>query len=153
MFDTLPRGDTNAFKGNRSSHYEIIRKIISLNVQTNPLINLSWSLFLAKLHAYPLIKNFTKNEYYPRLESRHFKSTSIFERLFVGLTIAESNLKLSKNVYDEANFWKYLWAENCQLFSKKTPSEMFAWVEDRPLIFKILREKPSKSLFHIKINS
>ena len=38
-------------------------------------------------------------------------------------------------------------------FHKKISSEMFGWVLNIPLIFKILREKPSRSLFHVKINS
>ena len=38
-------------------------------------------------------------------------------------------------------------------FRKKISSEMFGWVLNIPLIFKILREKPSRSLFHVKTNS
>ena len=46
----LPVGATKGFKGNRNSRYEIIRKIVSLEIQANPSMNLWWSLFQAKLH-------------------------------------------------------------------------------------------------------
>ena len=38
-------------------------------------------------------------------------------------------------------------------FCKKVRSEMFGWVLNTPLIFKFVRGKLSKSLFHVKINS
>ena len=37
---TLSCGAKKDFKKNRNSHYEIIRKIGSLKVQANPLVNL-----------------------------------------------------------------------------------------------------------------
>ena len=46
----LPVGATKGFKGNRNSRYDIIRKIVSLEIQANPLMNLWSSSFQAKLH-------------------------------------------------------------------------------------------------------
>ena len=46
----LPPGATKGFKRNRNSPYNIVRKIVSLKIQANPLMSLWWSLFYAKLH-------------------------------------------------------------------------------------------------------
>ena len=45
------------------------------------------------------------------------------------------------------------WAKSCKLFYQKISSEMFDWILNIPLIFKRLRWKLSRSLFHVKINS
>ena len=63
-------GVTKGFKRNRNSRYEIIRKRVSLKIQVNPLMNLWWSLYFKQSCTYQLIKNLTKNEYYPRSASR-----------------------------------------------------------------------------------
>ena len=108
----LPAGATKGFKRHRSTRYEIIRKIVCLKIQSNPLMNLWWSLFLEN-HTYHLIINFTENEHYSKVSIKSFalcfKSTSqsfknfqnIFERRVLGLSIVRDVFR----TFDEHLWW------------------------------------------------
>ena len=45
----FPPGATKNYKRNRNSRYEIIRKIVSLKIQANPLMNFIIKLILSKV--------------------------------------------------------------------------------------------------------
>ena len=133
----LPPGATKGLKRNRNNRSEVIKKTVSFKIQVNPLIY--DGVYFKQSYTYQLINYFTKNDHYPRSASRFlpfFKSTNWNFKNFQNIL---GRLPLS---------WKLL-----TIFTKKILSEMFGWVLNIPLIFRLFRGKLSRSLLHVKINS